>query len=80
MYYMWQSCVEIEGYFVVYFDRIAVFEAPYRWTFAKGGAHTRFVDVWISHESTKRIWALPLAEVQRYSTLKATMRSKYVTE
>ena len=27
--YMWQSCVEIEGYFVAYFDRIAVFEAPY---------------------------------------------------
>ena len=23
-------CVEIEGYSVVYFDRIAVFEAPYR--------------------------------------------------
>ena len=24
---MWQSCVEIEGYSVAYFDRIAVFEA-----------------------------------------------------
>ena len=28
--YMWQSRVEIEGYFVVYFDCIAAFEAPYR--------------------------------------------------
>ena len=27
---MWQSRVEIEGYSVAYFDRIAVFEAPYR--------------------------------------------------
>ena len=28
--YMWQSRVEIEGYSVVYFNDIAVFEAPYR--------------------------------------------------
>ena len=28
--HMWQSRVEIEGYSVAYFDRIAVFEAPYR--------------------------------------------------
>ena len=28
---MWQSRVEIEGYSVAYFDRIAVLEAPYRW-------------------------------------------------
>ena len=28
--HMWQSCVEIEGYSVAYFDRIADFEAPYR--------------------------------------------------
>ena len=27
---MWQSHVEIEGYSVAYFDRIAVFVAPYR--------------------------------------------------
>ena len=27
---MWQSRVEIEGYSVAYFDRIAAFEAPYR--------------------------------------------------
>ena len=26
---MWQSHVEIEGYSIAYFDRIAVFEAPY---------------------------------------------------
>ena len=28
--YLWQSRVEIEGYSVAYFDRIAAFEAPYR--------------------------------------------------
>ena len=28
--YMWQSCVEIEGYFIALFIRIAVYEAPYR--------------------------------------------------
>ena len=28
--HMWQSRVEIEGYPVAYFDRIAAFEAPYR--------------------------------------------------
>ena len=27
--HVWQFCLEIEGYFVAYFDRIAVFEAPY---------------------------------------------------
>ena len=26
---MWQSRVEIEGYSVAYFDRIAAFKAPY---------------------------------------------------
>ena len=30
VYYYWQSRVEIEGYSVVYFDRIAAFKAPYR--------------------------------------------------
>ena len=28
--HMWQSRVEIEGYSVTYFDRIAAFKAPYR--------------------------------------------------
>ena len=78
--YMWQSRVEIEGYSVVYFDRIAAFEAPYRWTSVKGGAHMHFVDAWISNESMKRVWAPLLTEVQRYSASKAVMRSKYVME
>ena len=30
VYHMWQSRVELEGYSVAYFDRIAAFEAPYR--------------------------------------------------
>ena len=64
---MWPSRVGIKGYFVMYFDRIAVFEAPlYRWTSVEGRAHTGFVAVWLSNESTKRIWAPPLTEVQRY--------------
>ena len=27
--YLWQSCVEMKGYSVAYFDRIIAFEAPY---------------------------------------------------
>ena len=77
---MWQSQVEIEGYSVAYFDRIAAFEAPYRWTSIKGGAYTRFVDAWISNESMKRIWAPPLKEVQWYGASNTAMRSKYATE
>ena len=56
--------------FIAFFDRISVFEAPYRWTSVKGGAHTCFVDAWISNESMKRIWALLLMEVQRYGASK----------
>ena len=77
---MWQSRVEIEGYSVAYFDRIAAFKAPYRWTSVKGGAHTRFVDSLAIYASTKRVWAPPLTEVQRYGALNAAMRSKYATE
>ena len=35
--YMWQSRVEMEGYSNVYFDCIAMFEAPYRWTAVRVG-------------------------------------------
>ena len=77
---MWQSRVEIEGYSVAYFDRIATFEAPYRWTSVKGGAHMRYVDSLDIHASTKRIWAPPLTEVQRYGASNAAMRLKYVME
>ena len=78
--HMWQSRVEIEGYSVAYFDRIAAFETPYRWTYVKGGAHMHFVVAWISNESMKRIWASSLMEVQQYGTSKAAMRSKYAME
>ena len=77
---MWQSRVEIEGYSVAYFDHIVAFEVPYRWTSIKGGDHMRFVDSLAIHASTKRVWALPLVEVQQYGASKAMMRSKYVTE
>ena len=79
MIQVWQSRVGIEGYSVAYFDRITAFEAPYRWTSIKGGAHTHFVDAWISNESTKCIWAPPLTEAQRYGTSTAAKRSKYAT-
>ena len=78
--YMWQSRVEIEGYSVAYFDRIAAFEAPLRWTSIKGGAHIRFVDSLDIHTSTKCVWAMPLTEVRRYDASNAAMRSKYETE
>ena len=77
---MWQSRVEIEGYSVAYFNRIAAFEAPYCWTSVKGGAHMHFVDLLDVHASTKPVWALPLMEVQRYGALNAAMQSKYATE
>ena len=57
---MWHSRVESKGYSVAYFDCIAAFEEPYCWTSVKGEAHTRFVDAWISNESTKQVWAPPL--------------------
>ena len=56
---MWQSCVEIEGYSVVYFNRIAVLWVPYPWISIKGRVRTCSVDAWISNKSTKHIWALP---------------------
>ena len=42
--HLWQSRVEIEGYSIAYFDRIAAFKAPYRWTSVKGRARMRFID------------------------------------
>ena len=77
---MWQSHVEIEGYSVTYFNRIAAFEALYRWTSVKGGAHMHFVDSLDIHGSTKHVWVPPLTEVQQYSTSNTAMQSKYVTE
>ena len=37
---MWQSQVEIEHYFIAYFNFIIVFKALYHRTFVKSGAHT----------------------------------------
>ena len=69
--YVWQFHVEIEGYSVAYFDHITVFEAPYRWTSVKGGAHMPYLCIY------KARWAPPLMELQRYG---AGMQSKYTTE
>ena len=77
---MWESRVEIEGYSITYFDRIAAFEAPYHWTSVKGGAHIGFVDSLDIHASTKYIWIPPLMEVQRYGISNTAMWSKYGTE
>ena len=40
--HMWQSCVKVKDYSVACFDRIAAFEASYRWTSVKGGAYMHF--------------------------------------
>ena len=77
---MQQSRVEIEGYSVAYFDRIAAFEAPYRWTSVKGGTHMRFIDLLVIHASTKHVWAPPLTEVQQYGASNTAMQLKYATE
>ena len=45
--YMWQSRVEIEHHSVAYFDRITAFEALKHRTSSKGGAQTRWVNLWI---------------------------------
>ena len=42
---MWQSIVEIDYYYVVYFDHITAIKAPLCWTSAKGRAHTCFMDL-----------------------------------
>ena len=51
---MWQSRVEIEGYSIAYFDRVAVFEVPYRWTSVKGGAHMCLVEM---YEYLMNLWS-----------------------
>ena len=46
---------EIEDHFVIYFDRIAVFEVPYCCTLIKGGAHTCFLNLAHICASTKNV-------------------------
>ena len=75
-----QFHVEIEGYSVAYFECIAAFDAPYRWTSVKGGAHTHSVDSSDIHAFTLHVWALPLTEVQWYGASSTAMRSKYATK
>ena len=62
---MWQSHVEIKDYSVTYFDCIAAFETPYRWSSIKGGAHVLCRCVWIS-TSLRSIRTLPLTKVFLY--------------
>ena len=78
--HMWQSRVEIEGYSITYLDRIAVLEALCRWTSVKGGAHMCFVDLLDIHAYTKRVWALPLMEVQWYGASNTVVWLKYAME
>ena len=65
--YVWQSRVEIEGYSVVYFDRLLCLKR-------------RIAELPVSNEFTKCIWAQPLPEVQQYGASKAAMRLKNTTE
>ena len=67
--HMWQSHVEIEGCFVAYFDCITVFKVPYRWTSVKGGAHTCFVDAWISSRSVKHVYITTYSGTSEKGTL-----------
>ena len=53
--YMWQSRLEIEDYFVKYFNRITAFEAPYRCTSVKSGAHMCLVDSLDIYASVKHV-------------------------
>ena len=53
--HMWQSRVEIEHYSVAYFTRIAAFEALWRRTSVKDGAHTSCVNVASIDEFTQRV-------------------------
>ena len=48
---MWQFHVEVKGYFITYFDHVAMFEVLYRWTSIKARTQTRFIDAWISNKS-----------------------------
>ena len=77
---MWQSYVEIEGYSVAYFNHITAFEAPYRWTSIKGGAHILYIGSLDIHAFTMHVWAPPLTEVQGYGASNTAMQSKYATE
>ena len=78
--HMWQSHVEIGGYSVAYFDRIAAFEAPHHWTSVKGRAHMHLVYSLEIDASTKHVWALAFLEVQWYGTSNTAMWSKYAME
>ena len=77
--YMRHSCIEMEDYSAAYFGLTAVFEVPYHWTSVDGQVH--LLDI---QASTKRVWALPLMEVQSYSALKHAaefvMRLNYTVE
>ena len=44
--HMWQSRVEIEHYFVAYFDCITAFEVLWRRTSVKGGALGKFMNTY----------------------------------
>ena len=61
------ACVAVPGKNRILFH--CIFQAHHRvwcaiarWTSAKGGAHTHYVNAWISDPSTKRIWAPPLGK------------------
>ena len=67
--YMWQSRVEIGHYYVVYFNCIIVFEALYRRTSTKGGAHTHCNRCAKTSIYMQYAWAPPLTEVLHFSRI-----------
>ena len=74
--YMWQSRVEIEHYFIAYFDRITMFSVLQLRTLVKGEVHMWCVDMSAIHESMEHIWVLPLTKVN--SVLQHTKRSDVI--
>ena len=64
-------------HWILYFDRIVAFKAPYHWTFVKGQTYTHFIGSLDMYTSTKRVWAQPLTKSQRFGVSNVVMLSKY---
>ena len=73
--HLWQSCVEIEDYFVVYFWSHCCVQSAVS---LNGRGSYTLVDLLAIHASTKHVWA-PSLKVG-YGASNTAMRSKYPTE
>ena len=78
--HMCQCWIESKCFSVAYFKHVTEFDMLLRWASAKGGAHTRCVNAWISDASIKRPWDPPSAEAKYYSVSNAVMHFRYAME